>query len=162
MKNLKYILLLVFFISSCGLKGQLKDFENSIFFIVDKKSKNVTYKEGKIKGDFEIEIKCNYFKDTEDIYDDEYAKIYFHFEQNEKTVEEKEIYIDRAILRKIQTVDVEWVAQQESRETMAKKVPWNWLFEKGPNFVIFKEDLLSKDNKIKAYHVGCGEGDIEW
>ncbi len=148
MKNLKYILLLVFFISSCGLKGQLKDFEDSIFFIVDKKSKNVTYKEGKIKGDFEIEIKCNYFKDTEDIYDDEYAKFYFYFEQNEETVEGKEIYIDRAILRKVQIVDTEWVAQQESRETMSKKVPWDWWWKRGPHLVVFKEDLLAKNKSL--------------
>ncbi len=162
MKKSNYIFLLVLFINSCGIKGQVKDFEDSIFFIVDKKSKNVTYKEGKIKGDFDIEINCNYFKDTEDIYDDEYAKIYFYFEQNEGTVEEKEIYIDRIILQKVQVIDTEWVTQQESRETMAKKVPWDWLLEKGPNFVIFKEDLLSKNKKIKAYHVGCWEGDIEW
>ncbi len=80
MKKSNYIFLLVLFINSCGIKGQVKDFEDSIFFIVDKKSKNVTYKEGKVKGDFDIEIKCNFYRDRERGYDNEYTGLLFSFD----------------------------------------------------------------------------------
>ncbi len=162
MKKLIFSLLFCFIINSCTTRGQLKDFDDTIFFIVDKNAKYVTYKEGKVKGDFEIEIKCNYYKETENIYDDEYAQIHFYFEQNEETVQGEIILIDKVELNKVQVADTEWVAKQESREAMSKKVPWDWWWKRGPHFVIFKEDLLSKNKKIKAYSVSCGEAEIEW
>ncbi len=155
MKTLK--ILLFFLIISFASKGQDVD---SIFFIVDKNAKYVIYKEGKVKGDFEIEVKCNYYKETENIYDDAYAEIHFSFERNEETVEGNVISIKKEDLDKFNIVDVEWIAKQESREAIYKRISWDWW--RKIDVIIFKEDLLSNKKKIRAYIVACGEGEIEW
>lgn len=162
MKKLIFLLLFCFIINSCSTRGQLKDFDDTIFFIVDKDAKYVTYTERKDEDKFEIEVKCNYYKDIEIGYDNEYAGIFFSFDKNLKEVPAEIILMNKKHLSNLKLIDTEWIAQQESRDAMYEKIPWDWCWKRGPHFVIFKKDLLSEKEQVKVYLVACGEREIEY